>query len=375
MFLNKVKKPEIGKQRILLLVLAYLMTGPVSGQTPPPGHVFLTWEEVNGASGYLVNVKNPLGRLEVDRRIQENKLDFFLPVGDYLFRVAAIDPFGHPGEWSAWRTLRVRPTGTPQVEKQPSLFFEAGEGPEEITLRGKNIFPQTRAFLVGGGGELIPLSVHHDGDSLVISFTPTAVGPGRHDVILENPGGLRTTMPALIEIRGEVSLQNSDPSKIDQRKKSIFPQIILPGFPDISKGDKKGFIWMSVFGLLSSGAYAQWSAEERLTRSTQNDLFFQLFQNPVYYLAIRQSFSGNSALWPLAVLSYVRGKDQIDLWKKNERNKILLGEAAIAIWTMHFMYVFSHRQFYVGGQIKLESNLPLSGNYPIACELQIVWRF
>ncbi len=69
--------------------------------------VTIDWDAVEGATKYLVQIKDKSGALLVDNTVSENKITFSVTPGDYLARVGAYNIFDKIGAWSDWTELKV----------------------------------------------------------------------------------------------------------------------------------------------------------------------------------------------------------------------------------------------------------------------------
>lgn len=66
----------------------------------------LEWDAVAESRGYLVQVRKE-GAPATDIRVPENRLKTTLPEGTYQARVAGLNKFGKPGEFSDWVSIRL----------------------------------------------------------------------------------------------------------------------------------------------------------------------------------------------------------------------------------------------------------------------------
>lgn len=112
----------------------------------------LEWDVVTGSRGYVVQIRKDAGA-PVDYRVQENRLKAALPEGAYQARVAGLNKFGKPGEFSDWAALRLekraqvsinlsRPAEPAKTESKK----EQTPQPSQTQAAGESIWP---AFIPG----------------------------------------------------------------------------------------------------------------------------------------------------------------------------------------------------------------------------------
>jgi hypothetical protein len=68
---------------------------------------FIQWEEVEGNNGYNIQVMDSNEKLVVDTIVKTNSYEFVIPLGKYKIRIAALNKFGKPSEWTKWDSFTV----------------------------------------------------------------------------------------------------------------------------------------------------------------------------------------------------------------------------------------------------------------------------
>ncbi|PJZ68459.1 hypothetical protein CH373_16910 [Leptospira perolatii] len=88
---------------------------------------YIEWKEVKGSRGYLVEVRKSFEEPQVsealvlERKVQENEIEFKVASGVYEFRIAALNRFGKPSAFTAWTKFKVeqdRPKAVAIAEKE-----------------------------------------------------------------------------------------------------------------------------------------------------------------------------------------------------------------------------------------------------------------
>ena len=84
---------------------------------------YIEWQNVTGAKGYLIQVKDKSTGTEKEEKLNQNNVELKLPAGTYEFRIASINKFGKPSAWTNWEEFlvekdkpRPNPKGTKQAE-------------------------------------------------------------------------------------------------------------------------------------------------------------------------------------------------------------------------------------------------------------------
>lgn len=116
----------MSKLRSILLPVVFLLSLSnylFSEETQPEASVSerkikLTWEEVEGALGYKVVIKNSEDNEIIDQNVTSNNIVLEIPPGNYKIRIAPINKFSKLGNWSDWADLSVEKTDPKTKEKE-----------------------------------------------------------------------------------------------------------------------------------------------------------------------------------------------------------------------------------------------------------------
>jgi hypothetical protein len=77
--------------------------------------VTIDWEPVEGATKYLVQIKDSGEKLLVDRTIADTRVSFPASPGTYRIRVGAFNIFEKLGSWSDWTGVKVVAKDSPEA--------------------------------------------------------------------------------------------------------------------------------------------------------------------------------------------------------------------------------------------------------------------
>ena len=184
----------------------------------------LAWSGGEYASRYEVTVER-----EVNGRYQSHLSEFTtalffdvsLTPGQYRFRVIPYDVLDRPGEGSRWMPFIVRPALQPELYRLAQNFVFYDNDPVLIlNVDGSNLVPGAEVFLVNKEGtRFFPNTIDDsgDGNSIRLSFNNTGLKSGDYEIIVINPGGLRTEM-------GGISVNFPEPGAIPRPEIASRPQ-------------------------------------------------------------------------------------------------------------------------------------------------------
>ncbi len=150
----------------------------------------LRWMEVEGATGYVLEIKNSSGYLVLSEKVKGTSYDLVnYTSGVYEHRVAVINKLGKVGSYSDWVKFEVVVSRVPTLSKD-SVFSVSKEEKEKVfLLEGKDFIHPMKVYMVTGGKRILAKKVVIESDS--IAKATFAVDPdtdtGIYDLVLENP--------------------------------------------------------------------------------------------------------------------------------------------------------------------------------------------
>lgn len=149
--------------RVALLFL--LWTSVLSAEEVP---FSLEWDAVAGSRGYVVQIRKDAGA-PADFRVQENRLKAALPEGIYQARVAGLNKFGKPGEFSDWAALRLERKSQVSI----NLSRPADSAAEKKSEQKSEEKPEQKAQNTEQNPERPPLpQASGTGESILPAFVP-----------------------------------------------------------------------------------------------------------------------------------------------------------------------------------------------------------
>jgi hypothetical protein len=162
----------------------------------------LTWNRSN-AYYYEVEIqrRNEAGEWEphAKERTEEIFLEVSLPPGMYRYRILSYNVLGRVAAASGWTGVRIYPAREPTVENfSPAAFYIDGHQKEfTLILQGYDLMDEAAVYIVAkteNAKPVEPLSIRHseDGASLSAVFSAGGLALGNYDIVITNPGGLRS---------------------------------------------------------------------------------------------------------------------------------------------------------------------------------------
>ncbi len=184
---------------------------------------YLQWMEVDGATGYIVEIVSEKNRPVVTRKVSSSTIRVPLPVGEYSFRVGAVNKFDKVGSWSDWAPLVILESPNPKFDRISPEKTRKGDLPNEILVTGKNIMRGALVKLWQKNISLEARNVEYISDSK-ISFTVDVENArsGAYDLEIVNPGGSR--------------VKTGDVFIIEENRSDAEPAMALASPLDISVG-------------------------------------------------------------------------------------------------------------------------------------------
>jgi hypothetical protein len=200
----------------------------------------ITWNEDEYARSYEVIIEKeeepaaeaggrgspPVGTYSELRResTPESFIETPLLPGNYRCRVIPHNFLNQPGEASEWRYIEVRAALNPELDDILPKFIlsrtatESGVALYEMRVTGKNLIPGAEIFLRDGGGtRMVPFRIQNGGNgaNVRLFFEKNLLTEGDYELIVINPGGLRTSKSGIPFPSPESAQPGENQKKLD----------------------------------------------------------------------------------------------------------------------------------------------------------------
>lgn len=179
------------KQILFLLSLVFTLS-PIFAE--PEGEEGtqhqLRWMEVEGATGYVLEIKNSSGYLVLSEKVKGTSYDLInYTSGIYEHRVAVINKLGKVGSYSEWVKFEVVVSRVPTLSKDSVYSVSKEEKEKVFLLEGKDFIHPMKVYMVTGGKKIPAKKVVIESEG--IAKATFSVDPdtdtGIYDLVLENP--------------------------------------------------------------------------------------------------------------------------------------------------------------------------------------------
>ncbi|EMJ86210.1 LIC11435 family protein [Leptospira meyeri] len=150
----------------------------------------LRWLDVEGATGYVLEIKNSSGYLVLSERVNGTSYDLVnYTSGIYEHRVAVINKLGKVGSYSEWVKFEVVVSRVPTLTKDSVYSVSKEEKEKVFLLEGKDFISPMKVYMVTGGKRILAKKVVIESDSVAkATFAVDAdTDTGIYDLVLENP--------------------------------------------------------------------------------------------------------------------------------------------------------------------------------------------
>ncbi len=149
---------------------------------------YLRWKKVEGASGYLVEIKKG-ERLVQSSETEESSIPLDLIPGEYSYKITVYNKFKKVIAESGWRVLSIEAAAQPFIRK-----FE----PESIYLSEKTLLLRVSAYnvtadsvfsLKNSDKSVTGKTVSSENNVFTVEFDSEGLSPGDYSVAVENKAG------------------------------------------------------------------------------------------------------------------------------------------------------------------------------------------
>lgn len=206
----------------LLLLFSFISFTPLWGQGKK-----VRWPKINGAGGYIAEIKNPETNEIVERaKLTVPEYAVNVPDGDYLFRVGALNKFGKNPVFSRWTPLKVRIARLPEVDPAGKVIQDENSK-EGFIVRGQDFSSQVNAFLTRDSKKYA-LKIIGQPKQDQLNFAPPDIPPGTYDLHVVNPLEKTKVIPNFITITGKARIN---------RWQVLWRSSLLPGWGQFYAGN------------------------------------------------------------------------------------------------------------------------------------------
>ena len=127
------------KRVIITILFAVFFSASASlfAQNGKPHRSRITWPAVQGAGGYLVEIKGPNGDMIYKQETETNTAYPAIAIGEYSLRITVLDVFKRPANETDWVKLSVIKSEVPEFEGITPEPLETGKT-VSVDIKGDN---------------------------------------------------------------------------------------------------------------------------------------------------------------------------------------------------------------------------------------------
>lgn len=233
---------------IILLITAVFQTAFLYAQD---GTV-LKWEPVDGAGGYVLEIRDSQKKLIVERNLDVTRYDISkLSPGHYQYRLTTLNKLMRKGNNTGWINFYIEKAVIPVLKTvSRKVLYHSSDNPPLI-VNGENFLSDIRLYLKKDS-ESIELDTRFiSGSELEVSLRSEKKISGVYNLVAVNRGGFEAVMKSAIEISDPVIPAVKSVAE-DKSIKKISEDKALKSIPEKKNGiASNGF---SCFHNLSCGA-------------------------------------------------------------------------------------------------------------------------
>ncbi len=162
----------------------------------------ITWEPVDGAWGYHLEIRDDKSIIFVDIEITDNFYSVeSLEPGAYSFRVATVNIIKQTGESSPWIDFVIEKRFIPELKSVSRKQLLSSYNNRNIIITGNDLKPGAKLFLRGNGREIEITDVKIKSDNEAeFSYNPDTALKGIYDLAIVNRGDAESVLKDAIEI-------------------------------------------------------------------------------------------------------------------------------------------------------------------------------
>ncbi|MCB1175718.1 MAG: hypothetical protein KDK39_19240, partial [Leptospiraceae bacterium] len=318
------------------------------------------WKAVAGVAGYQVQIRDPENKDEliVDQRTAEPSISVQMKPGTYERRIAAINKFNRPGQWSRWQAFQIKTVARPRIEKLEAVKSHA-DGSQTVQVKGSEFVDKTKVFIERPGKARQEVNARFVSDrELSVDLPANQIPDGNYNIVVENPRGLQDKRVNSMAVKDH-QIVISDGRKVistekgtdtrttettkntDDQDRSGFARYwptFIPGLPAGQRGDNQSAgLWAAAFGGSLGLAYIEGDAAAIVHRTLVNDPLYISFNDPVVLYSMASNLS-NEQLMFWAIASDYRREILSRKFARHARNQQFWLGVAATTWFLHYGY-------------------------------------
>ena len=204
------------KKAHILVGLILLVCGALQAQNLPPRDYTFSWQAVEGAGGYLADVRdlseNPIASQNVPA--STHKVTFQLVPGPYQLRLTTLNRLLQPESATDWLPIHVAAAAAPIVGDIDRMFFSPGEAPS-LSIAVTGLAQDAIASVRTPSGKTVVVEMSAPDNGAVQLSLPPLGERGDYALDITNPPALTKTITGRISVHyPKPQVESITPTKI-----------------------------------------------------------------------------------------------------------------------------------------------------------------
>ena len=182
---------------ILFLSSPFLIQAETQDSLP----YYIQWDSVQGAGGYIVEVRIPEGDTVFTKQFESSAKDteLDLPAGKYQFRIMTLNKLLKADNATDWVAIEILSVAAPVFIKLTPTTLTTGK-PVELTLSAERITLAAKAKLVSSSGKEFPLAIQKIKKDTFKLTAPALATRGSYSLMLVNAADYSTRKNNLVTV-------------------------------------------------------------------------------------------------------------------------------------------------------------------------------
>jgi len=162
----------------------------------------LSWESVDGAGGYILEIRDSQKKVIVEKELDVTHYDISkLTPGHYQYRLTTLNKLLRKGNNTGWINFHIEKAVIPVVKSVSSKVLYRSYDNPPLTVTGENFLTDTRLYLKKDS-ETVELNTRYiSGGEIQALFSSEKKITGVYNLVAVNRGGFEYVMKSAIEIK------------------------------------------------------------------------------------------------------------------------------------------------------------------------------
>ncbi len=161
----------------------------------------LSWEPVDGAGGYIIEIRDSQKKMIVEKEIDVTHFDISrLAPGHYQYRLTTLNKLSRRGNNTGWINFQVEKAVIPVIKSISGKVLYNTSDNSPLTVSGENFLYDTKLYLKKGN-ETVELNTRFISENVLTAYyRPDKKISGIYKLVAVNSGGFESAARLEIEV-------------------------------------------------------------------------------------------------------------------------------------------------------------------------------